>query len=392
MGREAAAGAFRNVRLYTVSTRGGPPRDLTGHYDRRAGATFLAPPSIDWSPDSRFIFITVVDHGRAPLVQIDTLGEPKIKRVTGGDNSVASFTISKSGQLAYALSDMLHPNEVWITRSGRAYRLTQLNDSWLGELKLSPPKEIEIKSFDGRVLQGWVLRPPRASADEPLPTLLDVHGGPNLWFGHDATWFHLWQSFCARGYMVLCVNPRGSAGYGEEFGGLVRAGWGEGDFHDVMAAVDEVVARGWADPQRLMITGLSYGGFMTNWAIGHTDRFRAAISRGGISNFVSFPGTSDIRGPYGSPRQNMEKAVQGSPLTFAASIQTPTLFSHGETDYRVPITQSEELYQALQARSVPTVMVRWPGQGHIPELLGPPKERVELARMFLAWLDHYAKN
>ena len=389
LGRPPAVGGYRNDGIFLVPTAGGPWRNLTWNYDRRAGASFFHPPSIGWSSDSKFVYFTAVDRGRVPLLRVDAAGNSRIEPVTSGKNSVDSFTVSPQGRIVYTLAYMTHPNEIWVLDHDGSRQLTHFNDDWLAELALATPREIEFQSFDGRTVQGWILRPPGAPSGAKLPTILDIHGGPHLWFGHDPTWLHLWQSLAARHYMVLFLNPRGSAGYGQQFAGLVQGAWGQGDFRDLMEGVDHVIEKGWADPNRLGVMGLSYGGFMTNWIIGRSDRFGAAISRGGLSDFVSFSGTSDIRGPYGPPGDNLERAVKGSPLVYGVSVKTPTLFSHGETDYRVPITQTEEMYQTLKTFGVPTVMVRWPGQGHIPELLGRPHDRVELVRMFLSWFDHY---
>jgi dipeptidyl aminopeptidase/acylaminoacyl peptidase len=254
------------------------------------------------------------------------------------------------------------------------------------------PDEFTYQSFDGTSIQAWVMRGAGCREDRKCPLILSVHGGPHGMFG----WaFNAnFQVYAARNFAVLYLNPRGSSGYGQKFSDGTINEWGGGDYKDLMLGVDEALKRySWIDPNRLAVTGGSYGGFMTNWIITQTPRFKAAVAAASLSNLISFYSTSLyqdlIHAEFGGfPWDNFELLWQWSPLRYVRQVQTPTLFLHGENDNDVHITQAEEMYMALKRRGVDSVLVRYPREGHG---LREPKHRVDALERTLAWFEKYVR-
>ena len=302
-----------------------------------------------------------------------------VEQVTSGARRLSGFSLSANDdRLAYAATDPTHPSDVFVasldagcvdrlTRCER--RLSNVNATFLGDVRLDSATRVSFTSKDGTKVEGWLLMPPHAGA-ERLPLILAIHGGPHGAYGNNFD-FEM-QLFAARGYAVLYTNPRGSTGYGEDFlWATWGGGWGIKDYEDVMAGVDYVLAHYPTDPKRLGVTGYSYGGFMTDWTITQTSRFAAAIAGAGISNWVSDYGTADIPRTkesefFGAPweAKGYELLWRQSPIHYAANVSTPTLFVHGEADLRVPIEQAEQMYTALKKRKVPARMVRYPDSYH----------------------------
>jgi dipeptidyl aminopeptidase/acylaminoacyl peptidase len=255
------------------------------------------------------------------------------------------------------------------------------------------PEEMNFQSFDGTQIQGWLMRPPGCSSDRKCPLILSIHGGPHGMYGWSFN--ASFQVYVARGYGVLYLNPRGSNGYGQKFSDGTFNEWGGGDYRDLMVGVDEALKRNnWINADHMAVTGGSYGGFMTNWIITQTPRFRAAVAVASLSNLVSFYSTSLyqdlIHAEFGGfPWDNFDVLWQWSPLRFVRQVQTPTLFIHGENDNDVHITQAEEMYMALKRLRVDTVLVRYPREGHG---LREPKHRVDALERTLAWFDRYVKS
>jgi dipeptidyl aminopeptidase/acylaminoacyl peptidase len=293
------------------------------------------------------------------------------------------------------MSDAVHPAEVWsaaATLPPVMQRISRHNDEFRRGLRLSEPMEIKFKSFDGTSIQGWLMKPLGWRSDRKYPLILSIHGGPHgmSGWGFNASF----QVYAARGYGVLFLNPRGSSGYGQKFSDGTLGEWGGGDYKDLMAGVDEALRRqSWIHPERLGVTGGSYGGFMTNWIITQTPRFKAAVASASLSNLISFYSTSLyqdlIHAEFnGFPWDNFELLWQWSPLRYVKQAQTPTLFLHGEQDNDVHITQAEEMYMALKRRGVETVLVRYPREGHG---LREPQHRVDALERTLAWFDRFLK-
>ncbi|HZI87782.1 MAG TPA: S9 family peptidase, partial [Pyrinomonadaceae bacterium] len=296
--------------------------------------------------------------------------------------------------LALTLSDPFHPAELWsgLGGGGPLRRLSAHNDSFTRSVMTSSPEEINFRSFDGTRVQGWLIKPANFRDDRRYPLIMSVHGGPHgmSGWGFNATF----QAYAARGYAVLYLNPRGSSGYGQKFSDGTLNEWGGGDYKDLMAGVDEALRRyPWIDSARMGVTGGSYGGFMTNWIITQTPRFKAAVASASVSNLVSFYSTSLyqdlIHAEFGGfPWDNYEQLWQWSPMRYVRQAQTPTLFLHGELDNDVHITQAEEMYMALKRRGVESVLVRYPREGHG---LREPRHRVDAIERTLAWFDRFLK-
>ena len=418
-----------DAHLWIINAAGGAGREVVTDQDRRVRDP-------QWSPDGNSIFYLAGDRGyttifktsvsggrvnRFSLYVIDDqlaggfdLGESKFRTESGSPLAVAqpfqitsfsfaqrSQTVTRSGgaevafPMALTLGSALRPAEVWVGIGGLVpmRRLSAHNDSFVRSVRLVPPEEISYASFDGTQIQGWLMRPPGCSSERKCPLILSVHGGPHGMYGW--TFNANFQAYAARGYGVLYLNPRGSSGYGQKFSDGTLNEWGGGDYRDLMLGVDDALKKNsWIDSDRLAVTGGSYGGFMTNWIITQTPRFRAAVAAASVSNLISFYATSLyqdlIHAEFGGfPWDNFDLLWQWSPLRYVRNAQTPTLFIHGENDNDVHITQAEEMYMALKRRGVDSVLVRYPREGHG---LREPRHRVDALERTLAWFDHYVKG
>ena len=351
--------------VYRMDFDGGALQNLTGEWDRIPGDPA-------WSAHGRWIFFEAGVGGETHLFRLPAAGG-RVEQVTTGPRRLSAFSVSADGaRMAYAASDPTHPSEVFSARADGSdeRRLSTLSDSLLRELELRPAERLVYTSRDGTQIEGWIVLPRGYdSGGGPCPLILTIHGGPHGAYG--AEFSFPFQLAVARGYAVLYTNPRGSTGYGEDFLWATWGGWGLKDSEDVLAGVDAAVAKYRIDTKRLGVAGYSYGGFLTNWIIGHTTRFAAAVSGAGISNWVSDYGTADIPrtkesefyGPPWEPR-SQELLVRQSPVHYAGAVRTPTLFIHGEADLRVPIEQGEQMYTALRKRRVPARFVRYPDTYH----------------------------
>ena len=405
-----------DTHLWVIPASGGKGKDLTTEQDRR-----VRDPR--WSPDGRSIlylagdrgyttiFKTGIDGGKASRFSLFVLDE-QLAGSFDQKESKLSFQITSfsfgnravtvgrgsAAETAYpfviTMGNALRPNEVW-SGAGSLMpmrRLSAHNDSLLRSMRLVVPEEITFPSFDGTQIQGWLMRPPGCSSDRKCPLILSIHGGPHGMYGWS---FNAnFQVYAAQGYGVLYLNPRGSSGYGQKFSDGTINEWGGGDYRDLMAGVDEALKKNsWIDPARLGVTGGSYGGFMTNWIITQTSRFKGAVAVASLSNLISFYSTSLyqdlIHAEFGGfPWDNFEILWQWSPLRYVRQVQTPTLFIHGENDNDVHITQAEEMYMGLKRRGVETVFVRYPREGHG---LREPKHRIDALERTINWFDRYVK-
>ncbi|MCA1629558.1 MAG: S9 family peptidase [Acidobacteria bacterium] len=295
--------------------------------------------------------------------------------------------------LAFTLSDAVTPSEVYLALAPHlpVLRLSAHNEQLMRGEPFVEPEELRFESFDGTRIQGWLMKPARWGGAR-APMILSIHGGPHGMYGYGFN--PTFQAYAARGYAVLFINPRGSSGYGQKFSDGTLREWGGGDYKDLMAGVDFALKKfPWLDANRMGVTGGSYGGFMTNWIITQTPRFRAAVSSASVSNLVSFYATSLyqdlIHAEFGGfPWDDYDLLWRWSPLRYVRDAQTPTLFIHGELDNDVHITQAEEMYTALRRRGVETVLLRYPREGHG---LREPRHRVDALERTLWWFDKYLK-
>jgi dipeptidyl aminopeptidase/acylaminoacyl peptidase len=263
----------------------------------------------------------------------------------------------------------------------------------MAKLEAREPEYFTYEGADGWPMDGWVLTPPAYDPARKYPAILRIHGGPHAAYGD--VFNHYVQALAARGYVVIWTNPRGSQGYGETFTQAVVEDWGGKDSQDTLLGLDHVIARGFIDPRRVAVTGGSYGGFMTNWLITHTDRFCCAVTEVCVSNLFSFYGTSDIGATWGelewgaNPWDDPETLLEDSPVWYAKNVTTPVLITANEDDHRCPIEQSEQFFIALRKLGKEAIFLRFQGESHMMSSVGRPKPRIERLKHLVDWFDRY---
>jgi dipeptidyl aminopeptidase/acylaminoacyl peptidase len=340
------------------------------------------PGNIVWAREG--IYYLQAEGGSVSLYRAKPGGEPVL--VVGGERSVEGYDV-KGGRVAFVAMDAAHLEELYCS-SAREKALTSLNHGVYKELRILKPERIRFKASDGEPIEGWVLLPTGKSR---VPGVLYVHGGPKTAFGH--AYMHEFQAFAGAGYAVIYLNPRGSDGYSEKFADI-RGKYGTRDYDDLMEGLDWVTRHyPRIDADRLAVAGGSYGGFMTNWIVGHTNRFRAAVADRSIASWPSFWGTSDI-GPYftsdqvgGDPWNAEEKLLSDSPIRYAPSVQTPVLVVHSMEDYRCWMVEGLEFFTALKRLGKEAELVLFPGENHDLSRVGKPKHRVSRLSHYIRWFD-----
>ena len=387
------------VRPWIVSADGGDARPVTRQLDY--GVALLPPPAITpgpaWSPDGQSVTSVFAIRGDAHVVRV-RVSDGLTKTIVGGERQVAFLAASPGRRLAYIAADPRDPSEAYIADwDGRGERrITKLNDALVAELRAAVPVRRTFETPNGPI-EGWVIAP---TGGRPAPLLVDIHGGPAGFAGDAfAAGYFFKYVLASRGWAVLSLNPTGSGSYGRDHAHGIRGRWGEYDLPEQIAAIETLVRDGIADPQRLAVAGYSYGGFMTSWTIGHSDRFKAAVVGAPVVDQESFHGTSDI-GMWFAPwelnakfPEERERLRRFSPLTYVDQVTTPTLVVHGEADDRCPIGQGEQLYTALLAcGKVPTEFVRYPGGSHLFILNGRPSHRVDFNTRVVDWVTRFTAD
>jgi dipeptidyl aminopeptidase/acylaminoacyl peptidase len=374
-----------DAHVWVIGRTAGAGKEISASFDRRAG-------SLQWSGDSATVYFTAGDKGRSLIY--------KVSRDGGGvtplfEQPCQISSLSLAGQtIAFTRTDELNPPDLWKANldGSQMRQLTAVNQSLVNDWNLVQPVNLKFKSFDKTEVEGWLMRPLEFEKYKKHPLILSIHGGPHGAFGYGFSLTN--QIYAARGYGVLYLNPRGSSGYGQKFSDGSLQGWGEGDYNDLMKGVDYALANNqWIDANRLAVTGGSYGGFMTNWVITQTPRFKAAAASASVSNLISFYATSLyqdlIHAEFrGFPWDNYELLWRYSPIRYVKSVETPTMFIHGELDNDVHITQAEEMYMGLRRRGIESVFVRYPREGHG---LREPLHRLDQINRMLAWFDKFIK-
>lgn len=309
---------------------------------------------------------------------------------------IYDYDFVKDGSFAVvAVSHPTHPGELYkqTITTGERRQLTSFNQKFIEEVTLVEPEAIVYKSVKDWDVHGWLLKPANFKEGEKYPLIVEVHGGPATMYAN--TFFHELQLLTAKGYGVLYVNPRGSHGYNQAFVDAVRNDYGGGDYADIMAGLDYVIEKNdWIDTNRLGVTGGSYGGFMTNWIVGHTNRFKAAVTQRSISNWVSFYGVSDIgyyfsEWQHGADMKDVQRLWDFSPLKYAENIETPLLILHSENDLRCPMEQAEQLFITLKSMGKETELVRFPEADHNLSRTGIPNLRIARLKEITDWFDKY---
>ena len=348
-----------------------------------------------WSRDGQHVYFLNQRLGGVDVLRVPAEGGAAETVVDGAEWDIRQVALTPDGQHLYALQcGPTEPWDIWEydlrelpARAGR--RVTEVNRELLAARPMTAPERFTLNSFDGWEIEAWLYRP--ESATNPAPLVLWIHGGPHGAYGQ--TFYLQAQLLASRGYAVLHANPRGSTGYGEDFAQACDHDWGGGDYKDLMAAVDAALARGGLDADRLAVMGTSYGGYMTNWIVGQTDRFKAGVTINSVTNLFTSFGTGDIdsvwaEGDYGWPWEHEAFYKERSPITYASRMTTPLRIIGAEDDYRCPISQSEELYTWLKKLGrAPVDFVRVPHASH--SAYASPRQRVRRIELALEWIERY---
>lgn len=381
-------------RVAIIPAAGGEPEDLTAHAD-------LNVEQFRWQPDGRGVLFAAGWRGDAHVYAIGLPGTPTYRQgatLVGGPRLVSEFDVGRDGTVAFIAGAPDNPCDLFVRGpDGAERRLTSINAGLLAERLVSPIEELRFLAPDGQEVQGWVLYPPQREEGRLYPLVVHIHGGPHVMWGPGfRSMWHEFQAAAAAGYVVFFCNPRGSDGYGEVWRDAIRGKWGEADAPDILAGVEAVIAQGRVDPARVGVTGGSYGGYMTAWLLGHSDRFACGIAARGVYNLISQHSTSDAHELIeiefnGYPWELAEELWDHSPLAHAHKIAAPLLLLHSELDYRVPISEAEQLFAFLRRQKKVVELVRYPREGHELTRSGEPDHRADHMRRTLAWLDRHCK-
>ncbi|HET8910429.1 MAG TPA: S9 family peptidase [Ktedonobacteraceae bacterium] len=409
----AAPGAIKfgsagHTSLYTISAEapeGSQATNLTEASDisftdftnSDMGDEHLTPAPV-WSEDGKTLYALGMYHGATRLYAVPVTGAVKEpETLTPANLHVRDFSADRSVQkFAVAIGTATTFPEIFVVnvaQSGEQRKLTNFNQELESELNLSAPEQLLYTGAEGWPMEGWILKPHDFDPSRKYPLIVEIHGGPHTQFGYG--FFHEMQVMAAKGYVVLFTNPRGSSGYGRDFALAVRGDWGTKDSLDILAGVDALLAKGYIDENRVGVTGGSYGGFMTNWLVGKSDRFKAAVTLRSVTNLSSFFGSSDFGYAFAkddfqaTPWDNPEVYAEHSPITFAKNIHTPLLILHSEQDLRCHIEQADQLFATLKYLGREVQYVRFEGQSHGLSRGGHPKLRKERLGFILGWFDKY---
>ena len=380
------------------------PRNVTAKFDYDVGSGVFgdnAAPRASgrnvplWTPDGRNLIEVYGREGKTILASFDVATGASTD-LTHGNQAVGNFRASTDGsRIIYTVSTPTRINDLFIlhTGGGEPAQLTNINEKLFSQLNLTEPEEVSYRSFDGKSIQAWVQKPPDFNPAKKYPLILNIHGGPHAAYGY--IFEHEFQWMAAKGYVVLYPNPRGSTTYGQDFGNVIQYHYPGDDYKDLMAGVDEVIRRGYIDKNKLGVTGGSGGGLLTNWVVGQTTRFAAAVSQRDIASWMNWWYTADLTlfQPtwFKAPPFDAEQEFKArSPLTYIKNVKTPMMFILGESDFRTPPgAGGEEMFRALKFRKVPTVMVRFPNESHELSRSGQPWHRIERLENIVGWFDHW---
>ena len=375
-------------RLAVLDLQSGTMNTLTDSLDRWVE-------TYTWSADSKRIFFTIDDHGTTPLLLMAVAGGA-IRTIAQGPSSIGGIQFSSDDStMIYTEQSGSHPIEIYkaSSKGGAGVPLTHLNDALLNDCQLMPLEKITVDGADGAKIESYIVKPPDFNPVLKYPVVFLIHGGPEGDWGE--SWSYRWnaQVFAGAGFVVVMPNPHGSIGYGQSFTDAVNGDWGGRPYDDIMATVDYVGNLAYVDKDRLVAAGASYGGYMIDWILGHTDRFKALVTHAGVYDLRSEAGTTEeLWFPkwefQGFPWENPEMYEKWSPSSYVKNFKTPTLVTHGEIDYRVPIGQGQQLFTALQEMKIPSKLVQFPDEGHW--ILKPQNSQFWYATV-LDWLHEYTK-
>ena len=404
-GQEGKGQWWKNTGLWIVpADSSGEAQNLTEKFDFDVysdtvndlpGHLPMTPPT--WSKDGSRLYFQVSQHGNTVLKSVALDGDERsLQTIIGDKGGVGSFSFDQEqSKLAYFHANMTDLGQVWVQdlATGRSRKLTHVNENLLRARDLGEIEEVWFKGAADNDLQGWILKPPGFDESKKYPSILEIHGGPQAQYGN--FFMHEFYYLAAHGYVVHFCNPRGGQGYGEEHTKAIWNNWGTVDYDDLMAWVDFVQQKPYIDPERMGVTGGSYGGYMTNWIIGQTDRFQAAVTQRSVSNLISMYGSSDFNWSFQielgdePPWENLENYWRQSPMKYIGNAKTPTLVIHSEQDLRCDMEQGEQIFVALKKLGVDTELVRFPNEPHGLSRGGRTDRRIERLTHILRWFDRY---
>ncbi len=379
------------TRLYVMNTDGSGIKNLTEELDRSAG-------NPQWEANGKGIYFQYDDQGDTKVGHVTLNG--KIKTVLEGlggldlgrPYNAGTYTVASNDVVAYTLGGGDHPADLAVFANGNSTRITNLNEDVFSYRNIGAMEELWWKSsYDDRDIQGWIVTPPNFDPNKKYPFILEIHGGPFAMYG--PSFAYEIQAYAAAGYVVLYTNPRGSTGYGQEFGNLIHHDYPNHDYEDLMSGVDAVIAKGYVDEENLFVTGGSGGGVLTAWIIGKTERFKAAVVAKPVINWTSFVLHADGAAFFSKywfgakPWEDIENYWRRSPLSLVGNVTTPTMLLTGEKDFRTPISESEQYYTALKLEGVEAAMVRIPNASH--GLVNRPSMLMSKSASILSWFNYY---
>jgi dipeptidyl aminopeptidase/acylaminoacyl peptidase len=382
--------AWRINRLTVVPTEAGEARDLNLQAD-------LAIAEYRWQ-GSDLLFSTQ-NRGRGELYRVPVSGG-EVVPVLQDDLKVETFDVHDEGRIVYSATTWRKLQELFVYDPGKGEprQLTQFNGPFLAEVQVQTIHPMPYASAQGQAIDGWYLLPAGYEESKSYPLVVDIHGGPHvMWGAHEAAMWHEWQFLAAQGYVVFFCNPRGSGGYGEAFQQAAVNAWGDVVLTDVMAGLEQLITKGFVDIERLGITGGSYGGYATTWIVSHSDRFKAAVTQRGVYNILSFFGTADIPTFVfdefeTTPLEDPLKLWEHSPLAHAHRITVPLLIIHSENDFRVPLSEAEQMFTYVHRNGVETELVVYPREGHELSRSGEPEHRIDRLTRITGWFDRFLKS
>ena len=381
-GYDSTDATWKDAILYVMDADGSNPRALTEKLDR-------APSGMMWAPDGTGIYFTAENEGSRNLFFTSIKGD--VRAVTKGAHVLTTSDINRNFMAVGIATSSQKPNDIvtFDVRTPAIRQLTDVNGDVLAGKQLASTEEIWYTSVDGFRIQGWIVKPPDFDATKKYPLMLEIHGGPHSMYNVGFSFAR--QDHVANGYVMLYTNPRGSTGYGSAFGNAIKNAYPGKDYNDLMAGVDSVINRGYVDTNRLYVYGCSGGGVLTSWIVGHTDRFAAASANCPVTNWLSFVGTTDgsswyynfAKFPWDDPTEHLKR----SPLMYVGHVKTPTMLMTGVNDLRTPMGQTEEYYEALKIRKVPTAMVRFNDEWHGTS--STPSNFLRTQLYLRSWFDKY---
>ncbi|MEP6690438.1 MAG: S9 family peptidase [Gemmatimonadaceae bacterium] len=383
-GFDSTDATWVDSKLYVMNADGSNAHVVMDKLDR-------SPSGLMWAHDGTGLYFNVENEGDRDLYFSSLAGD--VRRVTTGKAHVINtMMVDKMGRAVAVVSSPQKANDIYlynVKTPAEMHQLTNVNDDVLQGKRLGAVEEIRYTSVDGFKVQGWVIKPPDFDPSKKYPLILTIHGGPHSMY---TTGFNFsWQEHAAHGYLVLYTNPRGSTGYGSAFGNAIKNAYPGKDFDDLMAGVDTVIGRGYVDTKNLFVYGCSGGGVLTAWTVGHTDRFAAAASQCPVINWLSFVGTTDGPSWYRNfaklPWEDPSEYLKRSPLMYVGSVKTPTMLMTGVNDLRTPISQTEEFYEALKFRKVPTAMLRFNNEWHGTS--STPSNYLRTQLYLRSWFERY---